>query len=140
MEKVVKMHSNNLKLKLKDKEVLIRRLGVVASPFVFKSHVINLLGLGWGRFFWLLKGCWWSIDLHDGQFKVPEYLDDHRVSEDVTEPHNEGDEHKDGGDGAGVGDQQVQGLETLLSHPLTSSSGAQESWDYKYSNSHLSCS
>ena len=69
---------------------------------------------------------WLDYDLHDGQLKVPEYLDDHSVSEDVTEPHDEGDEHEDGRDGAGVGHQEVQGLETVLSHPLTAARGAEK--------------
>ena len=64
--------------------------------------------------------------LHYWQFKVPEYLDDHSISEDVTEPHDEGDEHKDGGDGAGVSHQEIQRLETILSHPLTATCGAEK--------------
>ena len=41
-------------------------------------------------------------NLHDWQFEVPEDLDDDGVCEDVTEPHDEGDEDEEGGDGAGV--------------------------------------
>ena len=66
------------------------------------------------------------IDLHEGQFEVPESLNDDGVSEDVVDPDGEGEEDGDGRDDVGVGEDAADGLDDGLGEPLTGVGGTGE--------------